>query len=139
MDDYRLDSNLGDDSSEFAKAFTAEYYVPTESETIEVARQSWIQFAEKSKQLVVVVIMTFEPFDYLSNRFNRLTTCFMIIFLHVNQQMITRLLLLPSSIKPKKCSIVPQRSCQVCAFICIICMKNDPIQLRKNSNQLAQE
>jgi len=53
MDDYRLDSNLGDDSSEFAKAFTAEYFVPTESETIEVARQSWIQFAEKSKQLVV--------------------------------------------------------------------------------------
>ena len=54
MQEFREDASLGELSSEFAKAFTAENYVNTQDEVIVLAAESWQQFKQKAKQIVVV-------------------------------------------------------------------------------------
>ena len=54
MQEFQEDASLGDQSSEFAKAFKADYYVYTEDEVIELAAESWKQFEQKAKQIVLV-------------------------------------------------------------------------------------
>ncbi len=54
MQEFQEDASLGESSSEFAKAFTADYYVNTEDEVIVLAAESWQQFKQKAKQIVVV-------------------------------------------------------------------------------------
>ncbi len=54
MQEFQEDASLGESSSEFAKAFTAENYVNTQDEVIVLAAESWQQFKQKAKQIVVV-------------------------------------------------------------------------------------
>ena len=54
MEEFQEDASLVDDSSAFAKAFTADFYLNTEAEVIALAAESWQQFKAKARQIVVV-------------------------------------------------------------------------------------
>ena len=49
MEEFQEDASLVDDSSAFAKAFTADFYVNTEAEVIALAAESWQQFKQSIK------------------------------------------------------------------------------------------
>ena len=54
LKDFDDSAALGTDAGEFYREFTAESYVETEAEKAEAAFQSWIQFKEKAKNIVLV-------------------------------------------------------------------------------------
>ena len=54
MEEFQEDASLVDNSSAFAKAFTADFYVNTEAEVIALAAESWQQFKAKARIIVVV-------------------------------------------------------------------------------------
>ena len=54
LKDFDDSAALGADAGEFYRNFTAESYVETEAEKAEAAFQSWIQFKEKAKNIVLV-------------------------------------------------------------------------------------
>ncbi len=54
LKDFNEIASLGVDATEFHRAFSAENYEETEEEKAETAFKSWMQFKEKSKNIVLV-------------------------------------------------------------------------------------
>ncbi len=74
LKDFDDSAAVGADAGEFYRIFTAESYVETEAEKAEAAFQSWIQFKEKAKNIVLVrvkssLLYKIRFFSFIINNF----------------------------------------------------------------------